>query len=477
MSTEPRAGLGALLAPFALLAALLLLPLSQAPPAEAATGHTTPAPAKAAAAGHAAAVTAPGKASPGEKIARGLRKSPVYVDPAYADALPPGQRGKLAAKIEKSGIPIRIVVVPYISGDAWDGDPGKMADVVRDRLGESKKREAVYMTLSASGGDFLNGYEYPGKRHQAFWGVAAVGHLDDMKDKSLYTRFSRAIEIVEAGNGDKVYEEATKDLGDAPSRGTLGGGLSPLLITALVVAGLAVLLAAALLVRFLRHRSRTSVRVPFTSPRSVFATAREADERDLRVRAQHEVVTLGEELSALESSAAHDQAALQLALDAYAAAGTVLDAADGVPDLAGVLALVHESRQALTRATRATRGAKGNQGGRNRRKARRDAQLPLCFFHPLHGPARERIRWRPLGRRDSLDVAACETCAAAVASHRAPEVLTAAQEGRTVPYFEIPAERSLWAATGYGSLGEGTLTERVARGDFSRAREAQEAAG
>lgn len=75
----------------------------------------------------------------------------------------------------------------------------------------------------------------------------------------------------------------------------------------------------------------------------MFATAREADERGLRERAQREVVTLGEELGAPDSAATHDPAALQLALDAYAAAGTVLDAADGIPDLAGVLALVHES--------------------------------------------------------------------------------------------------------------------------------------
>lgn len=72
-------------------------------------------------------------------------------------------------------------------------------------------------------------------------------------------------------------------------------------------------------------------------------------------------------------------------------------------------------------------------------------------------------------------MAACDTCASAVASHRAPEVLTAPHEGRAVPYFEIPAERSLWAATGYGSLGEDTLTARVGRGDFTRARDAQDA--
>lgn len=37
-----------------------------------------------------------------------------------------------------------------------------------------------------------------------------------------------------------------------------------------------------------------------------------------------------------------------------------------------------------------------------------------------------------------------------------------------MPYFEVPSERSLWSATGYGSFGDESLTARVARGDFSR---------
>lgn len=50
-------------------------------------------------------------------------------------------------------------------------------------------------------------------------------------------------------------------------------------------------------------------------------------------------------------------------------------------------------------------------------------------------------------------MAVCQECADALRGRRAPEVLTDTDEdGRTVPYFELPAERSVWAATGYGSL-------------------------
>ncbi|MBO8195911.1 hypothetical protein ITI46_30320 [Streptomyces oryzae] len=399
---------------------------------------------------------------PGLRIADGLRKSPVYVDPSYRDAFPADQQRRLAKKIKASGIPVRVIVIPFVSGDPWGGEPEKMVDVVRDRLGESRQKEAVYMTLSRTEG-FLNGYEFPHNgRHQAFWGVAAVGHQDDMEGKSLYTKFSRALEIVKAGNGNKQYERATKDLrkGDTPSADgdEADGGPSPLLLAALIVPALAVLVAAVLVLR--ARRLRTSTRAPFTPPRSVFATARKANVRDLRKRAQRELLAYNEELLAHEpgdSGEDADTELLQLSLDAYAAAGTVLDGARDVPDLAGVLALLHEGRDALRRSD--ATGA-----------ARSTAALPLCFFHPLHGPAAERVRWRPLGRRESLDVAACAECAAAVAARRAPEVLTQTHEDRPVPYFEVPPADSLWAATGYGSLTEDTLTERVLRGDFSRTR-------
>ncbi|MBO8186708.1 hypothetical protein [Streptomyces spirodelae] len=405
--------------------------------------------------------------SPAQRIVDGLRKSPVYVDPSYEQAFPTDQQRRLVKKIKASGLPVRVVVVPFISGDAWDGDPEKMVDVVRYRLGEGSDKEAVYMTLSRTEG-FLNGYEFPRNgKHQAFWGVAAVGHQEDMKGKSLYAKFTRALEIVKSGNGDKAYEKATKDLQrDRPSSGGDGagsgaGGLSPVLLTVVIAAAAAVLLAAVLGYRTVRtHRARTSARAPFTSPRSVFATARKTRVRDLRKRAQRELLAYNEELLAHEPSEdGADGDLLQLSLDAYAAAGKVLDEARDIPDLAGVLALIHEGRGALRRSEPSASAS----------------ALPLCFFHPLHGPAAKRVSWRPLGRRESLDVAACADCAAAVAARRAPEVLTQAhgdvrqaQGDVRIPYFEVPPESSLWAATGYGSLTEDTLTERVLRGDFTR---------
>ncbi len=394
-------------------------------------------------------------ASPGKKIAEALRGSPVYVDPSLATAVDAAQKRELVEQIKESKLPIRVVLVPLVEGDSWGGKPEQLAEVVHDRMGGGP---SILITLGDLPDD-IAAREWPEGAHQAMHAAAAVFFQDDMKGAGLAKRVSRAIGIIKAGNGDKVYEEATASLntskptpsGEAGGTGKdaassrAGSGGSPLVRILSLVVGPVLLLAAAGML--LRRRSRLrDLTTPFALPRSVFAAARQADEAGLRDRAGEEVVRLGEEARTAQG----DPAAVERALDAYAAAGTVLDRAGGVVDLAGVFALVAEGRAALSKAP---------------------ATLPLCFFHPLHGPAVRRIPWRPLGRREQLRVAACETCLRAVRTRRAPEVLTDRRDGRPFPYFEIPAEDSIWAATGYGSLlsGDGdSLAGRVQRGDFTR---------
>ncbi|MFF4506627.1 hypothetical protein [Streptomyces sp. NPDC001401] len=389
----------------------------------------------------------------GERIANALRTSPVYVDAAYATAVPQARQRKLAEQIRKTGLPIKVVLTPLTKGDAFNGDSDDLAAVVRDRLG---LRNLILITTDSDFADSLNGYEWPSDTHQTHDAVSAVGFLDEMRDAGLADLAAKAVQLVAQGNGTKVYEEATKDLrGETPAstspspkpgsdQGTWIGWS-----TVVAVSTLALLTAGALLLvrnRRTRRYGRTPHPSPFAHPQAVFAAARAADEAALRRRAEAEVLALGE---AAEAADVSGTPGLQHALDAYAAAGTVLDAARGLADLAGVLALVAEGRDALA-------------GSRS--------ALPLCFFNPLHGRAVRRATWRPLGRRDRVQVAVCPECAAAVRARRAPEVLTdVAEGGSPVPYFEVPAERSVWAATGYGSFGShGSLAERVNRGDLTR---------
>ncbi|MFI8830989.1 hypothetical protein ACIGPN_08170 [Streptomyces afghaniensis] len=368
--------------------------------------------------------------SAGQRIAEALRTSPVYVDEAYADAVPPSRQRQLADRIRRTGLPVKVVLTPLTKGDAFDGDSGVLAGIVRDRLQD--QRELILITTDGDFPDSLNGYEWPADTHQTRDAVTAAGLLDETRDAGLADLTAEAVDLVAEGKGTQRYEDAVKELdgsaapdaqasgspaSESSSDGTGGWWLWPLI--AVPTLALTALATRALV------RSR---RTPSAIPQLVFATARAADEAELRHRAEAEVLALGEATQAADVSTTP---ALQRALDAYAAAGRVLDEARGVPDLAGVLALAQEGRDALACSP----------------------GLPLCFFDPRHGRAALRTGWRQLGRRDRLDVAVCQGCADALRARRAPEVLTDTDEdGRTVPYFELQAGRSVWAATGYGSL-------------------------
>ncbi|MFF8868674.1 hypothetical protein [Streptomyces massasporeus] len=372
--------------------------------------------------------------SAGQRIGNALRTSPVYVDESYVDAVPPSRQRQLADRIRRTGLPIKVVLTPFTKGDAFDGDSDVLAGIVRDRLPD--RRELVLITPDSDFPDSLRGYEWPADTHQASRAVAAAGFLDEMRDAGLADLTAKAVDLVAEGKGEQRYEEATDDLGGPSSQSTKPGPGSESrsdsdsesgsgrtgwwLLLAVPALALAALTTRAAL---LRSRKRLPA-----LPQLVFATARAAVDAQVRRRAEAEVLALGEETRAADVDTTP---CLQQALDAYAAAGTVLDRARGLPDLAGALALAQEGRDALADSP----------------------GLPLCFFNPLHGRAALRTGWRPLGRRDRLDAAVCQECAHALRDHRAPEVLTDTDgDGRTVPYFEVPAGRSVWSATGYGSL-------------------------
>ncbi|MGW2183075.1 hypothetical protein ACWCXX_34460 [Streptomyces sp. NPDC001732] len=385
-------------------------------------------------------------------IAEALATDPVYVDPSYAAAVNPAQQRALADQIAATGLPIKVVLVPLQKGDAFDGSARALASVVEERLG----LQQLILITNNDYGKWLNGTEWPTDAHQTRDAVAAVGFLRELDDAGLAARVGRAVELIEAGNGTEVYEAETakidKERSARPETGTgveteegASGGPGPLLVVAAV---LVLAVGGAFLVR----RRRSPRHTAFTFPDAVFAAEEAAGEAGLRRRAAAELLALGEAVEEADGAATPG---LSRALDAYDAAGRVLDAARGLPDLAGVLALTAEGRSALAPAS----------------------GLPLCFFDPRHGTAVRRTTWRPLGRRERADVAVCEDCDQALRARRAPQVLAVRDQGRTVPYFEVPAERSLWAATGYGSLLSGpddTLAARVGAGAFSRARQRSE---
>ncbi|WP_245194520.1 hypothetical protein [Kitasatospora phosalacinea] len=395
-----------------------------------------------------AADATPATTATGESIAAALKTGPVYVDPAFAAAVTPLQQQQISEQIAATGLPIKVVLVPLQKGDAFNGEAKSMAAVVQERLGQSP----LILLTSDDYGSWLNGYEWPtGNAHQARDAANAVALIKELKDAGLAAKVGRAIELISTGKGTEVYkaeaervdrEYASRPKHQEPSDGSpSSSSTGPFAVAAVLV--LVLVVGAALVVRGRRRPRHTA----FTFPDAVFAADRAADEAGLRRQAADEVLALG---TALEGADGATTPGLGRALDAYDAAGRVLDGAAGIPDLAGVLALAAEGRAALTTEPR----------------------LPLCFFDPRHGTAVRRTTWRPLGRRERVDVAVCADCGQALKARRSPQVLAVRDQGRTVPYFEVPAERSLWAATGYGSLLSGpddTLAARVGAGEFSRA--------
>ncbi|MEU0933368.1 MULTISPECIES: hypothetical protein [unclassified Embleya] len=140
------------------------------------------------------------------------------------------------------------------------------------------------------------------------------------------------------------------------------------------------------------------------------------------------------------------------ALDAGEAASWVLRDADDLPDLAGAWLLVWHGVRALEVA--AEQHDATDEVGPDRR-----FEVSVCLFNPLHGAAHATMRWAMRGL--AAPVPACWACLIAGSERTMPDILTArVADGAYLPYYEIPAEQSVWSATGYGAFG-GDLVEQV----------------
>ncbi|GAA4621757.1 hypothetical protein GCM10023196_011300 [Actinoallomurus vinaceus] len=370
--------------------------------------------------------------SDGAAIAAALRRSPVYVDPAYEGALPTARRERLVKRIRRSPIPIYVVLVPLVAGGTWQSSE-QVTTVVRSHLG----RDGAYVTLNTDFGDVFDVVMWGGSEeqrrsaHAAGWAMS----LDRRYDKSsLADRLDRCVELIATGKGTEAYDQAhdqafppgapTRTKTNAPGpHGVRHGDGTPVALPVAVAA--AVLAGGGALLWLLRRRRARAAHDRLALPHRVFGTARQADEDELRARAERELIALGE----LLDDAQGDPSELGRALDAYTAAGKALDRAGSLADLAGVLVLVHLGRTP------------------------QDAP-PLCYFDPRHGEGAIAVTWRAPGTRTRRDVRVCPRCARAVRDREVPDVLL--DDGR--PYYEAA---TIWAETGYGQFGD--LVGRILR--------------
>ncbi len=181
----------------------------------------------------------------------------------------------------------------------------------------------------------------------------------------------------------------------------------------------------------------------------------------------------------LQSEESAARLAYQWALEAYEAAGRLLDhAGDEDTDLPDLAAAVVLAEQAVERLAAAHLLHAGKRPG------------PLqvrCYWNPLHGPADVVLapgRGRKARQRRHLtprEAAAerhptCHSCRAAILAGQTPDVLPAllpakAAPGRKgpvlVPYFAVPRQWSPWSTTACGAYDQGTPA-LVLRGEHRR---------
>lgn len=381
-------------------------------------------------------------------VARGLEDAPLYVDPVYADAVSAGERRELVRGLEALDRPTRLILAPLNPGDAADGRPGTLVELVLRRLQDAgEDPDGDYLVIDDA---YVTAVTVRGGQEVQGGAAVRVAYLFNGRDTTavnyrqpIGTTASQLVR--ELARPD---EEVSADLArlrerqqrDAERRERVAGSGVPWVVVGVLVLA-AVLGLVALLVRR-RRRGASAVDAPLPLiPARVFEHARAARRAELREDADEQLLALADVLDrepVPDDEAA--QEAYQEALDGMTGARRRLTPDAPTVDLVGVLVLVDRARRLLARAAALDAGR------------RPPAPEPLCTFHPLHGRAASTVDWRP-----DLRVPACAACAADLQAGRTPDAL---RDGDR-PYFEAD---TVWARTGFGALSD-DLLGRVSRGE------------
>jgi MYXO-CTERM domain-containing protein len=380
-------------------------------------------------------------------IAAQLRRSPLVVDPALAEAVPAAQRHAVLRAIKAAPYPVWAVLVPLTPGDRYGGDASRFLNVIHGRLG----RDGVYVTVD----DRLLTTEAFGvdDDHPDLYQASTVGNFESREfDEPQIAKVRRFVEVLGAPDLTARYERTEARLrrqreqfapppaatADGEDEGGGSGWLLPVGVLALLGAG-------GVFVHRRRHRHARPAPVDEALlPARVFQHAHTAQADELREQIEERLLTFADRID--RTGTPSDPAAQerqQHALDAYAAARRVLSSDPRMVDLVGALVLVEDGTHALAAAEALETG----------RPAPRP--VPLCFFDPRHPGSTKPIEWKP-----DLTVPACGTCRGELRGGRSPDALR--DDGH--PWFETD---SLWARTGFG-LFEPDLAQRVGRGELRR---------
>lgn len=354
-------------------------------------------------------------ASTVDDVARALRKSPVYVDPAASAQLSRGQAAALTKKIKDADKPVFVAVLPQTSAFPASSvlrtlrtDTG-ITGVYAIRLGDGFNAGADPQVMSEQAVRNLTA------------AVKAPGAAPDAATQ-LNGFVDRAVEQARGHAPDSWGG------GSSSGRGSSAAGL--IAVGAVVVLGGA---GAYTIVR--RNRGR-----------------KEAEEQaaldKLRVVVDEDITEYGETLDRLDfhpaEAGADDsmRADYERALDSYESAKSRMEHARHPSDVRGVTQALEDGRFSLAVLDARRTGAE------------LPARRPPCFFDPRHGPSVADVRWSPSGGA-AREVPVCGADEIRLRDGEDPMSRTVDMgDGSRRPYWEAGPAYGPWAG---GYFGGGLL--------------------
>lgn len=353
-------------------------------------------------------------ASTVDDVARALRRSPVYVDPAASSQLSRGQAAALTKKIKDADKPVFVAVLPQT--------PAFPASSVLRTLRTDTGITGVYAIRLGDG--FNAGADPQVMSEQAVGNLTAAVKAPGA-DPDAATQLN--------GFVDRAVEQARGHAPDSWAGSSSGRGSSA---AGLIAVGAVVVLGGAGAYTIVRRNRRR----------------KEAEEQaaldKLRVVVDEDITEYGETLDRLDfhpaEAGADDsmRADYERALDSYESAKSRMEQARHPSDVRGVTQALEDGRFSLAVLDARRTGAE------------LPARRPPCFFDPRHGPSVADVRWSPSGGA-AREVPVCGADEIRLRDGEDPMSRTVDMgDGSRRPYWEAGPAYGPWAG---GYFGGGLL--------------------